>query len=207
MTPTLPSPPTLRRRGFLTALAALLPASVIATPAHNVLDSPTTLHKNDLKSAKDIAVFKQEFMRAWKRSEDYTLTVFEQMPEEKLLYKYTPESFTFAFQFIHCIIFSANHVAVRLGVPNPYEKRKRDAWDNISKADLAKELHEFYAWVRKVVNEAPPKTLLEEEKFAGDTIPKWQLLLALENHIIHHRGQAIVYLRLNGVTPEGYVGW
>jgi hypothetical protein len=35
-----------------------------------------------------------------------------------------------------------------------------------------------------VVHSATDKTLLEEEKFAGDTIPKWQLLLALENHII-----------------------
>lgn len=192
------------RRSFLATLAAAVPTFAgVAAFAKNS-DTPPT---KDLKTMKDIAAFKQEFARAWKRSEDYTLTVFEQMPEEKLLYKYTPESFTFAFQFIHCIIFSANHVAVRLGVPNPYEKRKRDAWDNISKADLAKELHEFYAWVRKVVNEAPPKTLLEEEKFAGDTIPKWQLILALENHIIHHRGQAIVYLRLYGVTPEGYVGW
>jgi uncharacterized damage-inducible protein DinB len=29
----------------------------------------------------------------------------------------------------------------------------------------------------------------------------------MENHIIHHRGQAIVYLRLNGVKPKGYFGW
>ncbi|MBD1207471.1 MAG: DinB family protein [Ignavibacteria bacterium] len=199
--------PTHGRRSFLATLAAAVPTFTgVAAFAKNS-DTPPRASAKDLKPVKDIVAFKQEFARAWKRSEDYTLTVFEQMPEEKLLYKYTPESFTFAFQFIHCIIFSANHVAVRLGVPNPYEKRKRDAWDNISKADLSKELHEFYAWVRKVVNEAPPKTLLEEEKFAGDTIPKWQLLLGLENHIIHHRGQAIVYLRLNGVTPEGYVGW
>lgn len=159
------------------------------------------------QSTKDIVAFKKEFTRAWKRSEDYTLTILEQMPEEKLGYKYTPESFTFAFQFVHCIIFSANHVAVRLGVPNPYEKRKGTMWEGITKAQLAKELRDFYAWVLSVVHSATDKTLLEEEKFAGDTIPKWQLLLALENHIIHHRGQAIVYLRLNGIVPEGYVGW
>lgn len=193
-----------QRRGFLAMLGTVIPAMTSAQLFANSADTPPT---KDLKPVKDIVAFKQEFLRAWKRSEDYTITIFEQMPEEKLLYKYTPESFTFAFQFIHCIIFSANHVSVRLGVRNPYEKRKRDAWDGITKAQLGKELHDFYAWVRTVVSEAPPKTLLEEEKFAGDTIPKWQLLLALENHIIHHRGQAIVYLRLNGVTPEGFVGW
>jgi len=197
-------PNNQQRRGFLSALGALTTAMIPANIFSAVPDKPRT---KDLKPAKDIDVFKQEFMRAWKRSEEYTITVFEQMPEEKLFYQYTPESFTFAFQFIHCIIFSANHVAVRLGVPNPYEKRKRDAWDSITKAQLSKELRDFYTWVRAVVSNAPQKTLLEEEKFAGDTIPKWQLLLALENHIIHHRGQAIVYLRLNGVTPEGFVGW
>jgi uncharacterized damage-inducible protein DinB len=193
-----------QRRGFLAMLGAAIPAMTSVQLFANSADTPPT---KDLKPVKDIAAFKQEFARAWKRSEEYTLTLFQQMPEEHFAFQYTPESFTYRFQFVHCIIFSANHIAVRLGIENPYEKRKRDAWDNISKADLAKELHDFYAWVRKVVSEAPPKTLLEEEKFAGDTIPKWQLLLALENHIIHHRGQAIVYLRLKGVTPEGFVGW
>ncbi|RZM10040.1 MAG: DinB family protein, partial [Pedobacter sp.] len=30
---------------------------------------------------------------------------------------------------------------------------------------------------------------------------------AMDNHIIHHRGQCMVYLRMNGITPEGYLGW
>lgn len=158
-------------------------------------------------ASKDITAFKQEFLRAWKRSEDYTLTVFEQMPEQHLNFKYTPESFSFRFQFVHCIIFTANQVAARLDIPFPYESRKRDYWDKCTKAEISKELRGFYAWVANVVQEASAEKLLEEEKFAGDTIAKWQLMMALENHIIHHRGQAIVYLRLKGVTPVGYVGW
>jgi uncharacterized damage-inducible protein DinB len=65
----------------------------------------------------------------------------------------------------------------------------------------------FYDWVEKVVTETHTEKLLQMENYAGGQIPIWRLFCALENHIIHHRGQAICYLRLNGVTPEGYIGW
>jgi len=195
-----------------TALQAQSSLPIPGAPAKNtsdtaITDQPLRQTKVVESTPKDIVSFKQEFLRAWKRSEDYTLTVFEQMPEQHLNFKYTPESFSFRFQFVHCIIFTANQVAVRMGIPFPYENRKRDYWDKCTKAEISKELHDFYAWVAKTVQEASVEKLLEEEKFAGDTIAKWQLMMALENHIIHHRGQAIVYLRLKGVTPVGYVGW
>jgi uncharacterized damage-inducible protein DinB len=49
--------------------------------------------------------------------------------------------------------------------------------------------------------------LCAECDFAGDTIPVWRLFYAMENHIIHHRGQCVVYLRLKGVVPKGFYGW
>ena len=55
------------------------------------------------KIEKDLLGYKSEFADAWKRSEEYTLTVFNQMPEDKLEFRYTPESFSFRTQFVHCI--------------------------------------------------------------------------------------------------------
>jgi uncharacterized damage-inducible protein DinB len=37
-------------------------------------------------------------------------------------------------------------------------------------------------------------------------MPNGRLRYALENHIIHHRGQCVVYLQLWGITPVGYLG-
>jgi hypothetical protein len=156
---------------------------------------------------KDFLGYKAEFTDAWKRSEEYTLTVFNQMPEEKLEFRYTPESFSFRTQFVHCITFTAVQLCGRLNIPNPYEKIPPSFWAKLSKADLDTELHKFYAWVLKVMNETKPETLIKPEDYAGGTIQMWRFFYAMENHIIHHRGQAICYLRLNEVIPEGYVGW
>ena len=73
------------------------------------------------RSKKELQGFKQEFGTAWKRSQEYTLTVFNQMPEEHLDFQYTPESFSFRTQFVHCIVFTALQLAGRLEIANPYE--------------------------------------------------------------------------------------
>lgn len=158
---------------------------------------------------KDLLGFKEEFATAWKSSMDYTLKIFNQMPEDKFEFKYTPESFSFRTQFVHCITFTTAQLCGRLNIQNPYdEKEKQNGyWAKLSKIELETELKGFYAWVEKTVFETKPEKLMQGEAYAGDKIPVWRLFYALENHIIHHRGQAICYLRLNGITPIGYIGW
>lgn len=34
-----------------------------------------------------------------------------------------------------------------------------------------------------------------------------QILILMHDHQAHHIGQLIVYLRLKGIKPPGYVGW
>ena len=161
------------------------------------------------KKEKDLLGFKDEFSAAWKSSFDYTLKLYNQMPEEKFDFKYTPESYSFRTQFVHCITFTTSQICGRLSIPNPYdEKEKKNGfWKNLSKAELEVELKGFYAWVEKTVFETKPEKLAQIEGYAGSNIPVWRLLYALENHIIHHRGQVVCYLRLNGITPIGYIGW
>lgn len=65
----------------------------------------------------------------------------------------------------------------------------------------------MYAFVRQSLRELSTEQLCAECNFAGDTIPVWQLFYAMKNLIIHHRGQCVVYLRLNGVVLQGYYGW
>lgn len=160
---------------------------------------------SDSRSKKELKNFKEEFSPAWKSSLNYTLTVFNQMPEEHLDFSYTPESMSFRTQFVHCITFTASQLAGRLEISNPYENKKD--WSKLSKAQVADEIKGFYAWVEKVVGETPVEKLAKEEGFAGGKIQVWRFFYAMENHLIHHRGQAICYLRLKGITPEGYVGW
>lgn len=157
--------------------------------------------------AKDLDEFKTEFAAAWERSELYTLKLFNQVTPELLDFKYTPESFSFRTQFVHCIVFNAAQLCGRLNVPNPYKDKNNSHWSKLTKEELAGELKTFYTWVGSLAKDADSKTLLKEQGFSGGPIPMWRMFYAMENHIIHHRGQALCYLRLNGITPEGFVGW
>lgn len=180
--------------------------TAIKTLLGGVISLPV-LGKN--KQEKDLIGFKDEFILAWKSSQEYTLKIYNQMPEDKMEWKYTPESFSWRTQFVHCITFTTAQLAGRLNVANPHDakEKKKDFWKNLSKTELEAEVNAFYAWVEKTVVETPAEKLSKIEGYAGGNIPIWRLFYALENHIIHHRGQAICYLRLNGITPTGYIGW
>ncbi|MES2798070.1 MAG: DinB family protein [Bacteroidota bacterium] len=150
---------------------------------------------------------KKDIFSAMKNSEKYTLTVYNQMPEDKLNWKYTPESFSFRTQFVHCITFTASQLCGRMGLKNPYDSKSKEYWETLTKLQLESELKEFYSWLGTILIESNQEKLAKEEPFVGGNLSMWKIFYAMENHIIHHRGQAICYLRLNGITPIGYIGW
>lgn len=46
----------------------------------------------------------------------------------------------------------------------------------------------------------------EVEFFAGP-MTKRQIIHLMNDHLTHHRGQLIIYLRMKGIKPPRYVGW
>ena len=44
----------------------------------------------------------------------------------------------------------------------------------------------------------------QETKVGENAIAKWKLILFGMDHVTHHRGQMVVYLRLNGIKPPQY---
>lgn len=171
-------------------------------------DTTVAVLKSDTKPAEEkisIQALRQELRAAWLRSERMTMTNVEQMPPEFFTFKYTDEAMTFAEQWRHCVIYTCGQLASRADIKNPYEGIKLPV--QMPKDDVIKELKNMYTFVKQTIDELPSEKLLADCDFAGDKIPIWRLIYALENHIIHHRGQCIVYLRLNGVVPKGYYGW
>lgn len=167
---------------------------------------PTTALADNAGSATDsVKSLREELTAAWLRSETMTLTNVEQMPPESFLFKYTEEAMTFSEQWRHCVVYTCGQLAGRADIPNPYEDIKLPV--QMPKADVIKELKNMYAFVRQTIETLPEEKLMADCDFAGDTIPIWRLIYALENHIIHHRGQCVVYLRLSGIKPKGFYGW
>jgi len=158
-----------------------------------------------LEGNESMKLLRQELRVAWLRSEAMTLTNVEQMPPEYFTFKYTNEAMTFSEQWRHCVIYTCGQLAGRTGIKNPYKNVKLPV--QMPKDNIIQELKNMYTFVRQAIEELTDEKLLAVCDFAGDTIPIWRLLYALENHIIHHRGQCVVYLRLNGVRPKGFYGW
>ncbi len=164
------------------------------------LFSLPTLSKNKAIQRSAIA----EFLESHHRSRAYTLSVFDQMPEDKMGFRPLPEMFTFQRHFTHCIEFTTGQLAVRLGTKTPFDAMQ---WDKFSKAETKQALGDFYDWVEKIVKMATPAQLAKTGDFASDQVDLLRLLYICENHLIHHRGTIMAYLRLCNIVPLGYVGW
>ena len=171
-------------------IVSALPGTALARPA---------------TSPSEAARIRRELLDAWTMSEKMTLTTANQMPAASYAFRYTPEAMTFAEQWKHCCTFTTAQIAGHLLVEDPYKSRPFPP--TMTKPEVIAELKQLYAFVRKTIESQPDDTLLATDEYVGDPIPNWRLLYALENHIIHHRGQCMVYLRLVGVTPQGYLGW
>ncbi|UII81311.1 DinB family protein [Flagellimonas sp. CMM7] len=167
--------------------------------------SAANLAAEPLPNQSSVNNLRKELIAAWRRSETITMTNVKQMPTEYFSFRYTDEAMTFSEQWRHCVIYTCGQLAGRGGIKNPYENVKLPV--QMPKEDVIKELENLYAFVRRSIKEMSDEKLLANCEFAGDTIPVWRLFYAMENHIIHHRGQCVAYLRLNGVVPKGFYGW
>ncbi len=189
----------MNRFSFLRNLlgATLLPTVALArtTPIAAPVDN---LHT-------EASRLRHELLDAWAASERMTLTTAGQMPANGFGFQYTPEAMTFDQQWRHCCVFTTAQIAARFPVTDPYVARILPS--NLTKEQALAELKVMYAFVRQAITTAPDERLLADDDYVGDTMPNWRFLYALENHIIHHRGQCMVYLRLKGITPVGYLGW
>lgn len=152
-----------------------------------------------------IEKLREELVEAYKSSERMTMVTAGQMPDEHYFFKYTPEAMSFSEQFRHCIVFNCSQLADKTSWENPYRDIKLPV--QMPREDLLAELKNFYKHMRMAIKGMPAEEFFKEVGFGGEKIPVWRFFYALENHIVHHRGQAMVYLRLKGTIPVGYVGW
>lgn len=151
--------------------------------------------------------FIEDYLERLENSRKYLILVAEMMPEDNYSFGATPESLTFAQNLLHIGFAIDWHSQSLLG-----GRESRD-WktDTIYKiADKSKE--EMIATIDKTFDEAinlikefDTTELNDELDYFGLTRSKRQIFSLLADHITHHRGQMLVYLRLNGLVPPRYV--
>lgn len=147
--------------------------------------------------------FKSEYPEVWERANAYTIEVAEAMPES--LYSYQPgeTSMTFQQQLQHLV----GNVSFISGKIIGEKVEFNTLGENPDKETVIKGLREAFFFVSRLIAEIDAETLKEKVTFGGTEVSKENLFYLIRDHMAHHRGQAVLYLRMNDIEPPKYSGW
>lgn len=146
--------------------------------------------------------FPEEFLTKWENAQHYTLQVARLMPERHYTYQPFAGARTFGEQMVHiseAMVYHAGLALVitdRRGSPNPADKEV-----------VIQHLRESYTLVEQQARAMNARDWEEKVKFWDGPTSRRKILTFTADHITHHRGQAVVYLRMKGIKPPSYVGW
>lgn len=160
------------------------------------------LHAQGQNSDAYISVMVERLEHAKK----YSLDMAHAMPEENYLYKPTETEMSFGKQLIH-MAQNIEMICIRyLKVTNHSYDTKLIVPETAKELVVARLSNAFDLAISTVKNLHPASLSDEVDFFAGKK-NKMQMVNLLNDHQAHHRGQLVVYLRLNAIAPPAYIGW
>src|SRR5215472_8757134 len=151
-------------------------------------------------------VFDKDFRKDWETAREFTLAVADAMPAEKYGFKASDEEMPFATLMIHIATSNAFRFAQLAGKPNPIKVSgtiPKDQAKEIAKKLLA-DSFDFCIAQLDQFTPAQMDKLYKVDWYQRPEVTGRQLVLAMFVHTAHHRGQAEVYLRANGIKPPDY---
>ena len=158
------------------------------------------------------ATLVEEYRARWKNAAAYTLEVAEAMPAEAYTFRPTEDQMSFGEQLLHLtgnMVWISNsflgHAETAFDVAAFRQTlRAADAGNKTSVLELTRR---GLAFAQTALDKLDPATLDEVQEFFAGPLSRRHLLILLNDHLTHHRAQAIVYLRLRGMVPPRYRGW
>lgn len=132
---------------------------------------------------------KEYLLTTLENSRNYTLAVAEAMPEKKYGFKPTPEVWTFLEQL--------HHIGYGIGWwEENYIRGNKVDWNP---TPVKKTREEVISYLNSAYDTL--KTTINKAKMSDDLVKGFN---ATSDHITHHRGQLVVYLRFNDITAPDY---
>lgn len=148
--------------------------------------------------------FIEEFQQKWKNAAAYTIEMAEMMPADKYNYKPTDDTRTFEEQLMHMMSNMIWLSSSYLSEDNFGRDLKKKEY---TKAEIIALLKETTNFAANTVASLSAQDLEKEVDFFAGPMSKRQIMILMNDHLTHHRGQIIVYLRMNGLKPPRYRGW
>ena len=151
--------------------------------------------------------FIKDYLERLENSRKYLILVAKEMPEDKYEFKASPESMSFSENLMHIAWAMDWHSQTLLG------GRKARDWntdtilkvENKSKKEMIATIDKTFDETIKLLAEFDTTKFNDRLDYLGLNRTKRQIFLLLADHITHHRGQMLVYMRLNGLKPPRYV--
>lgn len=145
----------------------------------------------------------QEILTKWKNASQYTINMIDSMPAEHFDFRATPDVKMFREQITHMVDNMIWLSTDYLG-GEKFEKSEPK-----TKEEHIEYMRSACAHAGLVMEAAlKDSTILNTQKdfFAGPMTGR-QIIRLMHDHVTHHRGQMIIYLRLKGIKPARYFGW
>jgi uncharacterized damage-inducible protein DinB len=127
-----------------------------------------------------------------------SVLVAEAMPAEKYGFKPHPESMSFGELMVHIATTNYQFCAGLKDADTPILPKPAD------KAGITKFLGDSFQYCSGVIGGLTEAQLAAVHNSPDGRLPGREVLLAMYIHVAHHRGQAEIYLRDNGIKPPGY---
>ena len=151
--------------------------------------------------------FIKDYLERLENSRKYLILVAETMPEDKYDYKATPEVKSFAENLMHIGFAIDWHSQSLIGgrEPRDYQTDTIFKTGNKSKREMIATIDKTFDETIKLIKQFDTTQFDDELDYLGLNRTKRQIFLLLADHVTHHRGQMLVYMRLNGLVPPRYV--
>ena len=151
--------------------------------------------------------FIKDYLERWENSRNYLILVAETMPEDKYNFKATPEEKTFAENLMHIGLAIDWHSQTLIGGRKSRDNRTDTTFQvgNKSKEEMIATINSTFDEAIKLINQFDTSHFEDRLDYFGLDRTKRQIFLLLADHVTHHRGQMLVYMRLNGLVPPRYI--
>ena len=153
---------------------------------------------------------KDELIKHYKTSAEFTIAVANAMPAENYGFRPNPNEMSYGELMAHIGAYVFLGCQAASGIRVPEFPAKITEWAKaqdkveIDKATALPFLAGAFAFCNKAIESMTPESLEKRPANAGN-LTGFEWLWQYFTHTAHHRGQAEVYLRLKGIKPPEYV--
>jgi uncharacterized damage-inducible protein DinB len=158
-----------------------------------------------LLNAQEQDPFITDYLSKWQNAMQYTVEFAEAMPAESYDFQPMEDERAFHEQLTH---MCANMIWLSTSYLGGEGLASADTDEPpTSKEEVIKLLRESFEYTAKTIAAFDIEEMDEEIEFFAGPMSKRKVFFLIVDHLTHHRGQLVVYLRLKDIKPPSYRGW